>query len=73
MKTYKKGYYTADMINGVCFSGGILCINETEELSPDDFYSQLNDDLGNDEITAFFGHEDLDLLSTIENEYGIDN
>jgi hypothetical protein len=66
----KTGFYTADTINGVSFSGN-KAPPRAEAVSPTDFYSMLKNVKEDAPICAFFGEEDRELLMKIESEYGV--
>jgi len=71
MNTFKKGYYQADIINGVHFIGSELEAMEQDVTDARSFADSLKY-LGEKEvIVAFFDESTADILEEIDAEYGI--
>jgi len=69
----KKGYYQADIDNGVSFYDTTMDFN-VEILSADEFYNKLECLCDEETIYGFFddfGTHDMEVLSKIEKKYGI--
>jgi hypothetical protein len=71
MNTFKKGYYQADIINGVHFIGSVLEDGEQFVTDAKGFAESLKYLSDKETIVAFFDETTEDILNEIDAEYGI--
>lgn len=68
-KTFKVGYYVADIVNGITYYGDILDDPDIDVLTHAEFYEELDTLLAS--VVTFIDLGDEEFFNKLNTEYGV--